>query len=60
MTRSRIAIDSPNVKCIKAFIVPSNYRSLHVATKVGFRKTGLVNNSNFAELVDEYIIKSKD
>jgi [ribosomal protein S5]-alanine N-acetyltransferase len=56
----RFAIDSLDVKCIKAFIVPSNYRSIHVATKAGFRKTGLVNNPNFAELVAEYIIELTD
>ncbi len=52
----RFIIDALDIRCIKAFIVPSNDRSARIATKVGFRKIGLVNNPNFAELVDEYII----
>jgi [ribosomal protein S5]-alanine N-acetyltransferase len=53
----RYAIDDLRSECVKAFIVPSNARSIHVATKVGFQKTGLVNNPNFTEPVYEYVIK---
>lgn len=59
-TLTSYLFENLSVKVIKAFIVPGQEASKHVAEKVGFQNTGLVKNPNFKQKVHQYELVKSD